>query len=84
MKKLTRELNSIFSISEEMVKDNGEDCFYYDVMDDRFIIAAFDGCGGSGSKKYQNYSGKTGAYIASRAVCGGVKTWFCVGLIKGV
>ncbi len=77
MKKENRDLNSIFSVAEEMVKDNGEDCFYYDVSGDRFIISALDGCGGSGSKKYENYSGKTGAYIASRAVCGGVRSWFC-------
>ena len=77
MKKANQELNSIFSVAEEMVKNNGEDCFYYDVIDNNFIIAALDGCGGSGSKKYENYSGKTGAYIASRAVCGGVRAWFC-------
>lgn len=77
MKKANRELNSIFSVAEEMKKDNGEDCFYFDVIEDDFIIASFDGCGGSGSKKYENYSGKTGAYIASRAVCGGIKSWFC-------
>ncbi len=76
MKKAGRELNSIFSVAEEMVRNNGEDCYYYDVIENDFIIASFDGCGGSGSKKYENYSGKTGAYIASRAVCGGVKEWF--------
>ena len=77
MKSANQELNSIFSVAEEMKKDNGEDCFYFDVIDDNFIIASLDGCGGSGSKKYENYSGKTGAYIASRAVCGGIKSWFC-------
>ena len=77
MKKTNQELNSIFTVAEEMVKDNGEDCFYYDVIENSFIIASFDGCGGSGSKKYRNYSDKTGAYIASRAVCGGIKAWFC-------
>ena len=76
MKRTGRELNAIFAINEELVKDNGEDCFYYEVNGNNFIIAAFDGCGGSGSKKYENYSGKTGAYIASRAVCGGIKAWF--------
>lgn len=76
MKKASYELNSIFSVSEEMVIDNGEDCFYYESVGDKFIISSFDGCGGSGSKKYDNYSGKTGAYMASRAVCGGVKVWF--------
>lgn len=77
MKKSNSELNSIFSVAEEMKKDNGEDCFYFDEIDDKFIIASLDGCGGSGSKKYENYSDKTGAYIASRAVCGGIKSWFC-------
>lgn len=77
MKETVRKLNSIFSVAEEMVRNNGEDCFYYDAIGDKFIISAFDGCGGSGSKKYENFSGKTGAYIASRAVCGGVKSWFC-------
>lgn len=76
MTKANKELNSIFSVAEEMIENNGEDCFYYDVLGDDFIIAAFDGCGGSGAKKYANYSGKSGAYIASRAVCGGVATWF--------
>ncbi|MDO4618523.1 MAG: protein phosphatase 2C domain-containing protein [Clostridia bacterium] len=76
MKKVNRGLNSIFTVAEEMVKTNGEDCFYHDVAGDNFIIAVFDGLGGSGSKKYANYSGKTGAYIASRAVCGGVREWF--------
>ncbi len=71
-----KKINSIFSVSGEMVEDNGEDSFYYNVLDENFIIAAFDGCGGSGSKKYNNYSDKTGAYVASRAVCGGVKYWF--------
>jgi len=77
MKNANQEINSIFSVAEEMVKDNGEDCYYYDMNDNSFIIASLDGCGGSGSKKYENYSGKTGAYIASRAVCGGIKAWFC-------
>ncbi|MBQ7400064.1 MAG: hypothetical protein IJW06_06380 [Clostridia bacterium] len=76
MKNANQELNSIFYVAEEMVNDNGEDCFYHDVIDNKFIIASLDGCGGSGSKRYKNFSGKTGAYVASRAVCGGVKAWF--------
>lgn len=76
MKKANQQLNSIFCVNKEMIPDHGEDCFYYDADDNDFIVAAFDGCGGSGSKKYENFSGKTGAYIGSRAVCGGVKGWF--------
>lgn len=79
MKKANSLLNSIFCVAEEKVPDHGEDCYYYESKNDSFVIASFDGCGGSGSKKYANYSGKTGAYVASRAVCGGVKSWFCDG-----
>lgn len=76
MKKKTIEINSIFSVAEEMVKHNGEDSFCYKIDNDDFLIASFDGLGGSGAKKYENYSGKTGAYIASRAVSGVVELWF--------
>ncbi len=69
-------LSAIFSVNGEMVANNGEDSFYYGVDQTRAIVAAFDGCGGIGSRRYANFSGKTGAYVASRAVCGGVKNWF--------
>lgn len=69
-------LNAIFCVHGEMIEDNGEDCYYFGTNADSTIIAAFDGCGGIGSKRYGNFSGKTGAYIASRAVSGAVKSWF--------
>ena len=77
MKQTKREVNLIFSVAEEMVKENGEDCLYCNRIGDRFVIASFDGLGGAGAKKYLNYSGKTGAYVASRAVCGSLHSWFC-------
>ncbi len=76
MKKKNLELNAIFAVAEEMKKNDGEDSYYYDSKEGHFFLASLDGCGGSGSKRYMNYSGKTGAYIASRAVCGGIKAWF--------
>ncbi len=76
MKKSSQKLSSIFCVAKEMIPGHGEDSFYYDSSEDGFVVASFDGCGGSGSKKYENFSGKTGAYIASRAVSGGVKAWF--------
>lgn len=69
-------LSAIFCVNGEMVANNGEDSFFYGVDQNRAIVAAFDGCGGIGSRRYENFSGKTGAYVASRAVCGGVKNWF--------
>ncbi|MBE7012414.1 MAG: hypothetical protein E7415_07050 [Ruminococcaceae bacterium] len=76
MKKTNQGLSSIFAIAKEMIPNHGEDSFYYRADGDSFILASMDGCGGSGSKKYENYSGKTGAYIASRAICGGIMAWF--------
>ncbi len=70
------ELNAIFSVNGEMVKDNGEDSFCFATDKDNSIVGVFDGCGGAGAKKYGRYSLKSGAYIASRAVCGSVKCWF--------
>ena len=76
MKKANQNLSSIFCVAKEMKKNLGEDSFYYGADGNDFIVAAFDGCGGSGSKKYENFSRMTGAFIGSHAVCGGVKAWF--------
>ena len=69
-------ISAIFCVGGEMLFKNGEDSFYYAATNKESIVSVFDGCGGIGSRRYNNYSGKTGAYIASRAVCGGVKQWF--------
>lgn len=69
-------VRSVFSVAGEMISGKGEDSYLYSVNGDSALIAAFDGCGGIGSRRYLNYSEKTGAYISSRAVCGGVKAWF--------
>ena len=54
----------------------GEDNWCYHFCENMGILGVFDGCGGSGSKKYENFSGKTGAYVASRIVAGGLEIWF--------
>ncbi len=71
-------LNSIFCVAGEMIPENGEDTYAYRYSDisGNSLVSVFDGCGGIGSKRYANYSGKTGAFVASRAVCGGVCAWF--------
>lgn len=75
-KKSFEKLDAIFCVEREVKPDNGEDSFYCGVKSNSVLISVFDGCGGIGSKRYNNYSGKTGAYVASRAVCGGVKAWY--------
>lgn len=59
---------------------NGEDSFLYSYDRKGCIVGVFDGCGGSGAKKYEKFRGKTGAYMASRVVAGATKDWFDNGL----
>ena len=65
-----------FRIAGEMIPNNGEDCSFLSVGEERSLVSVFDGCGGIGSRRYENFSGKTGAYVSSRAICGAVQTWF--------
>ena len=65
-----------FAFSKEMINDNGEDSFYSEIVQNRSVLAVFDGCGGLGSKEYDNFNGKTGAYMAARIVSGVTRKWF--------
>lgn len=69
-------LSLTLCVHGEMVPDNGEDSYLLEWQDARAIAAVFDGCGGAGARRYADYAGKTGAYMASRAVCGAVDSWF--------
>lgn len=64
-------LTFVIKVSHEMIAHNGEDSFFYDVTNynnNLFCMGVFDGCGGSGSRKYSRHglNNKTGAWIASR------------------
>ena len=69
-------MDCLFRVYKEKIPENGEDSFCYSVHEDALLLGVFDGCGGSGAKRYVNYQDKTGAYIAARAVAGAVLTWF--------
>ena len=69
-------LDTVFAVSGEMIKDNGEDSYAFFVNDKYGMIAVFDGCGGIGSRRYALYDDKTGAYIASHTVAQVAKKWF--------
>ncbi len=56
--------------------DNGEDCELYSVNRNEALFASFDGCGGSGAKRYSRFHRKTGAFIAARAAAMAVRCWF--------
>lgn len=68
--------DTLFSISREAVDLAGEDSWCYSSIGTSTLIGVFDGSGGSGGRKYDNYSGKSGAYVVSRAVSGAALEWF--------
>lgn len=69
-------LSFTLCIHGEAVAGHGEDSYQLDQTDGRALAAVFDGCGGSGARCYANYAGNSGAYMASRAVCGAADIWF--------
>ena len=72
-------LGTHFLICNEKVPTKGEDCGFEAYTTDAGVIGVFDGCGGLGARACSNLSGKTEAYIASRAVGSAVKMWFEAG-----
>lgn len=69
-------LDCICHIAQEKIPTAGEDSYCYGVSEDSVLMGVFDGCGGSGAKRYPIYQEKTGAYIGARAVAGAVLHWF--------
>jgi len=63
-------------IYQQKIPDKGEDAYIYGIGEEKALAAVFDGCGGSGAKIYDNFQGKTGAYMASRVAAGAAKSWF--------
>ena len=63
-------LDLIMSFCRDKVPGRGEDSFCYSFCDTAGMLGTFDGCGGSGAKKHDYYSGHTEAYMASRFCAG--------------
>lgn len=74
--KMERYLDDLFVVEGAMIEDNGEDSWFCALGETSAIVAAFDGSGGLGAKKYRNFSGKTGAYIGARIVSGAAGDWY--------
>ena len=70
-------LDTVQIIEKPVRKGLGEDSFYCSESRHSAIVSVFDGCGGLGARKYASFQDHTGAYIASRAVCGAVHDWYC-------
>lgn len=76
-KNLLSEISTYFSISGEMIPQNGEDSYLYSFNENKGLVGVFDGCRRNRiSRRYEILNGKTGAYIASRIVGECVAEWF--------
>ncbi len=69
-------LDTVWVIEKPAKESLGEDSFYCAAKGNSALVCVCDGCGGLGARKYETFEGHTGAYIASRAVSGGIHDWY--------
>ncbi len=63
-------LDFIIKLNVDAREGLGEDSWCYAFGKCAGLVAAFDGCGGSGARKHEYYSGHSEAYMASRLCAG--------------
>ncbi len=71
-------LSSFFIVSGEMIDGKGEDSYSYEYTDKKGFIGVFDGCGGTGAKRYPIFNSHTGAFLASRIAAYTTQKWWNV------
>ena len=70
-------LSCLAKICYKPLGEKGEDAFAYNLSrNDIHTIAVFDGCGGAGAWKYQEFMNSTGAFVAAQAVSNRFLSWF--------
>lgn len=70
------ELDFGIEICRAKNEGRGEDSYLFLFTQQDGIAGVFDGCGGSGAKRYEKYGNRTGAYMASRVTAGAARDWF--------
>ncbi len=71
-----RMLSQRVIVEGELITGKGEDSYLYLANEDMVVLGVFDGCGGSGARKYPAFDNHTGAYMGSRIVSGVIHDWF--------
>lgn len=74
-----RYFSQMINVYGEKIEGKGEDACLGIVNEKGALIGCFDGCGGIGSRRYDAFTGHTGAYVASRVTAGVVRKWFLYG-----
>lgn len=72
-----RILDFILRLNVDARAGLGEDSWCHAFSEHAGLIAAFDGCGGSGARKHALYSGHSEAFMASRLCAGAFYDGFC-------
>jgi len=75
-KKINYLLSSFFVVSGEMIEGQGEDSYSYEHTANKGFVGVFDGCGGTGAKRYEKFNSYTGAYLASRMAAYATQEWW--------
>ena len=70
-------LDHVLSFCGEKIPGRGEDSYCRAFCDTAGLLGVFDGCGGSGARTHEVYSGHTEAYVASRLCAGVFYDVFC-------
>ena len=66
----------LYVFSKEQIPGKGEDSQFAALDEHMAVVAAFDGLGGSGARRYDRYGKHTGAYMASRMASGALRDWY--------
>lgn len=69
-------LDEIGVLSSDAVEGEGEDSHYIGNTDQSALIGVFDGSGGLGSRRYDSYGKRKGAFMASHVLSSGLKAWY--------
>lgn len=75
-------LSSFFMVAGEMIEGKGEDSYSYAYTDKKGFIGVFDGCGGTGSRRYPVFDSHTGAFLASRIAAYTTRKWWNISTDK--
>ena len=68
-------MHDILRINHAVLPENGEDSFALRSDEQGAFLCVTDGCGGLGSKRYEQLENRTGAYIAARLVARAFADW---------
>ena len=72
-------LGDVVVIQQAVIPGQGEDSYAVVSNPEQVMLCVADGCGGLGSRRYEQRHNRTGAYIASRLAAKTVEDWLEAG-----